>query len=318
MNKLAYQKYKKNEQIMSHNKLLDRDPSVIFTTSNKNELKVYQGNQIYLNHGDNFELRFFNPLQEKIGVEIVFNGIKKGDSYLILNPGQDVFLDRFLDEQRKMLFETYSIDAENKDAVEAIAKNGLITFNFYRESWKNNVKTEVDVKYEFPPKPYEYNYISTTNNPTTFNGIYNGTYNGSITLSGSSTTNSTVTLDGLFSSSNLMNCNSRTYTYTSNFSDNTIGLSGLNGESGSIGTTSLNINSIETGRIEKGETSTQKLKNVNVNFSDTSFHTISYKLMPYSAKAQSINEIREYCTECGYRLRKSSWKFCPKCGEKII
>ena len=116
---------------MKNNKMLNRNPSVQ-VTSKRNELKVYQDNIIYLNDGDNFELKLFNPLKEKIGVEIIFNSVKKGDSYLILNPGQDVFLDRFLDEQRKMLFETYNIDGNNKEAVEAVENNGLITFNFYK------------------------------------------------------------------------------------------------------------------------------------------------------------------------------------------
>ena len=85
---------------MTHNRMLDRAPSCAIL-HNRNELKVYQDNQVYLNDGDNFELRFFNPTNFKIGVEIVFNGLKKGDGYLVLNPGQDLILDRFLDEQRK-------------------------------------------------------------------------------------------------------------------------------------------------------------------------------------------------------------------------
>ena len=117
---------------MTHYRMLDRAPSVVIT-SNRNELKVYQDNVVYLNDGDNFELRFFNPLQEKIGVEIMFNGLKKGDGFLVVNPGQDLILDRFLDEQRKMLFETYVIDGNNEAAVEAIQQNGIITFNFYKE-----------------------------------------------------------------------------------------------------------------------------------------------------------------------------------------
>ena len=111
---------------MGHYKMLDRMPSAMIT-SGHNELKVYQGNIVYLNDGDNFELRFFNPLKEKIGVEINFNGIKKGDGYLVLNPGQDITLDRFLDEQRKMLFETYTVDGKNKAAIEAIEENGINT-----------------------------------------------------------------------------------------------------------------------------------------------------------------------------------------------
>jgi rRNA maturation endonuclease Nob1 len=29
------------------------------------------------------------------------------------------------------------------------------------------------------------------------------------------------------------------------------------------------------------------------------------------------SEIRNYCNECGIRIRKSSWKFCPECGNEI-
>ena len=54
---------------MTHNRMLERFPSVSIS-SKRNELKVYQGNTVYLNDGDNFELRFFNPLTEKLGVEI--------------------------------------------------------------------------------------------------------------------------------------------------------------------------------------------------------------------------------------------------------
>jgi hypothetical protein len=295
---------------MTNNKLLDRNPSVQIS-SKRNELKIYQGNIIYLNSGDNFELNFFNPINEKIGVSIEFNGIKKGDSYLILNPGQNVFLDRFLDEQRKMLFETYNIDGNNKESLEAIEKNGLITFNFYKEYWRSNNINEVNVNYEFPPKPYDYNNLNNT-------GTYYGNYFGNSSIT--SLTGNCISFSGFFDTNNSNSkYNSDTscvYTQSCNSLNNNIFNSSSN-IGGSTFTSSLNINSIETGRVEKGELSDQKLKNVNVEFSNTSFYSISYKLMPYSSKSQSINEIREYCNECGYRLRKSSWKFCPKCGTKI-
>jgi len=301
---------------MKNNKLLDRQPSVQIT-SKRNELKVYQDNIIYLNDGDNFELRFFNPLKEKIGVEVIFNSVKKGDSYLILNPGQDIFLDRFLDEQRKMVFETYNIDGNNKEAVEAVENNGLITFNFYKEYFRSNTNNEVNVKYEFPPKPDK-------------NGSFNGIYYNNFSLSAGNS-NGFSQFGNSNSNSRIYSTNDINYAYTqscnsfNNSTFNTTGNVGL----GSISTSSLNINStptssttsinsIETGRIEKGELSDQKLKNVNVEFSNTSFYSIAYKLMPNSTKSQSINEIREYCGDCGYRLRKSTWKFCPKCGNKIL
>jgi len=290
--------------------MLNRNPSVQ-VTSKRNELKVYQDNIIYLNDGDNFELKLFNPLKEKIGVEIIFNSVKKGDSYLILNPGQDVFLDRFLDEQRKMLFETYNIDGNNKEAVEAVENNGLITFNFYKEYFRSNNSNEVNVKYEFPPKPTKYE-----------NNYGNSTF---ITLSGNSTFNSSNSNSRCYSDLSGINniytqsCNNignMSFSSTDNLGISSTYTSSLN--INSTPTSTLSVNTIETGRIEKGDLSEQKLKNVNVAFSDTFFHSISYKLMPYSSKSQSINEIREYCGDCGYRLRKSTWKFCPKCGEKII
>ena len=318
---------------MKNNKLLDRHPSVQIT-KNRNELKVYQSNIIYLNNGDNFELNFFNPLQQKIGVSIEFNGVKKGESYLVLNPGQNVFLDRFLDEQRKMLFDTYDIDENNKEAVDAIEKNGLITFNFYNEYYINNNKNEVNVNYNFPPIPNNCNYIgylnsnSVNNTGTSYSNYY---ANSTITLSGDCCSSTHTFNQFDTSNSNSRYCSDMSGIYNVNakscnsLNNLSFGVTGNIGIGNNSSTSNLNINStstslnniIETGRIEKGELSNQKLKNVNVEFSNNSFYSISYKLMPYSSKSKSINEIREYCTCCAYRLRKSSWKFCPKCGTKI-
>jgi len=296
-------------------------------------LKVYQGNQIYLNHGDNFELRFFNPLNYKIGVEIVFNGIKKGDSYLVLNPGQDITLDRFLDEQRKMLFETYTVDGNNKEAVKAIEQNGLITFNFYKEYYNTNNVNDVKVNYNFPPEPYTYNtnysksvkkskgtkgfngsngtggfqvFGSANSNSRTYSspGVYlneidNSSFSGTLSMSGNAGLGSTTITNNLSVNS----------TFTSSFQQDYIFPS-------SAGPAPV-IDTIETGRVEKGELSNQNLRQVNAQFQSVAFNSVSYKLLPYSAKSVEINEVRHYCPDCGYRLRKDSWSFCPKCGHKL-
>jgi hypothetical protein len=293
--------------------MLDRAPSVVIT-SKKNELKVYQGNTVYLNDGDNFELRFFNPMNFKVGVEINFNGIKKGDGYLVLNPGQDIILDRFLDEQRKMLFETYIINGNSKEAVEAIAKNGIITFNFYKEHG-SYVPEDVNINYAFPPKPFKH-----TRHVKGMNGN-SGTVGNSGTAGTPYFTNSVTTS---------VNYNS---TFTSpgvSFFESDISYS-TGSLSRGISTENLDldedycftsssipvIDNLETGRIEMGEISNQQLKTVNAQFSSTPIHTVTYQLLPYSAMNRTIGEIREYCTSCGYRLRKNTWDFCPKCGSKI-
>jgi hypothetical protein len=74
--------------------------------------------------------------------------------------------------------------------------------------------------------------------------------------------------------------------------------------------------SIETGRIEKGGKSDQKFSNVSMDFESFSFHTIKYKILPKSNKNVTMNEIRNYCSECGRKLKKE-YKFCPSCGHKL-
>lgn len=317
---------------MTHSRMLDRLPSVL-VTSNRNELKLYQDNIVYLNDGDNFELRFFNPTQEKVGVEIMFNGIKKGDSYLVLNPGQDVILDRFLDEQRKMLFETYVVNGNNQEAVEAIQQNGIITFNFYKEYFNsfNSNQPDVNINYNFPPKPYNTSYTKTLSRGVAGSSSSAGTSGNSGTkgmagtsgsLSPSNFGNATTTVGNTYST--LSNTNgigniyySNTSTWTSSFKSPGVFTTEIDQSFASMDMLDLEESELETGRIEKGEVSNQTLKTINAQFSPTKFHSVSYKLLPYSAKNTTVGEIREYCGDCGYRLRKQTWKFCPKCGEKI-
>jgi hypothetical protein len=290
--------------------MMDRLPSVLIT-SNRNELKVYQGNVVYLNNGDNFELRFFNPTKFKIGVEISFNGTKKGNGYLVVNPGQDIILDRFLNEQRKMLFETYNIDSNNKSALEAIEENGIISFNFYKEhslNWNNsfnyNSDKDVKIKYKFPKKAKNVNLygsistFSTTKSPYTYSSTINRIYS-----QGSTGPAGPVGTPGSqgpsFSDYN---------TTSSVFYDN---ITLTNNQF------SISNNILETGRIEKGDTSEQNIATVNVQFENTPFHSVTYKILPISTMNMTNKEIRQYCPECRYRLRKQTWKYCPSCGEKI-
>jgi hypothetical protein len=341
---------------MTHQRMMDRAPSCAIL-HNRNELKVYQGNQVYLNDGDNFELRFFNPTNFKIGVEINFNGINKGDGYLVLNPGQDLILDRFLDEQRKMLFETYVVDGNNDAAVKAIQQNGVINFNFYKEnSYRHNYQdNSVNIKYNFPPKPPKPPKHLTPNYGNTY--VTNNYYG--VSISGSTGWSGTGGVAGVYGaigvagpagapgycystkSSGLPHFTNVSSTYNSNpTSYQTPGIF-INETDNSTFTTSSTLDSLnysdyvaehidnniafseyiafnplETGRIEKGDISSQTSKSVNAQFQSKPFHSITYKLMPISSMNRTVKEVRAYCGSCGYRLRKSSWQFCPSCGEK--
>ena len=276
----------------NHYRMQDRVPSVIITT-NRNELKVYQGNQVYLNDGDNFELRFFNPTGQKLGISIEFNGVNKGNGLLVINPGQDITLDRFLDEQRKMLFETYTVDGNNSDAVKAIQQNGIINFKFFKErsGFGHNSFGSSGTR----GLPHFTNCSNSNSNSRL--------YSKSVKTKSASRGISLESMSG------------------DQFDDSYLGIAG-----GAIGSSNLNQNfsatmdsmqPLETGRIEMGEQSNQELKHVDMKFESSPFYTVSYKMMPFSAKATEVQEVRAYCTQCGYRIRKASWKFCPKCSSKI-
>ena len=308
---------------MSHYRLNDVEPSAIVTV-NGSEKKIYDNNQIFLNPNDTFEFRFFNPLQEKIGIEINFDGQKKGNSLLILNPGEDISLDRFLDDKKKMKYSTYFINGKNEQAVKATEKNGLVTINFYKEELWNN------------------NFYSGTFNTTGWSGgtsrgasLQNfGSINSSSAtkkwspiLENTSISNSVVDYSEYLcdnsggdidyvdyvadsSTSNItLDSMDVTHTYTANLGDNFKSFSSQNKNS-----RVYNEEKLETGRVEKGDESNQDFETVDTKFQSTPFHTINYMLKPESTKQQNIGEIRNYCSRCGYRIRKQSWNYCPKCS----
>jgi hypothetical protein len=73
---------------------------------------------------------------------------------------------------------------------------------------------------------------------------------------------------------------------------------------------------IETGRIEKGQSSDQDFVTVNENFSQYVSHKVVYKILPLGNKTTEIKEIVNYCPECG-KKQKKEYKFCPSCGTKL-
>jgi hypothetical protein len=75
--------------------------------------------------------------------------------------------------------------------------------------------------------------------------------------------------------------------------------------------------SMETGRTEKGEASSQQFSQANSNFSFFANTTVTLQILPEDMKAVEAGEIRNYCSECGTRIKKSNWKFCPSCGTKL-
>jgi hypothetical protein len=103
-----------------------------FITKSKQRLKQ-QIDTVYLNDGDEFEIELYNPTQNKVLAKIEMNGNSIGNG-IILRPGERIFLERYLDEAKKFLFETYVVNGNNKEVQDAIENNGDVVVKFYDEA----------------------------------------------------------------------------------------------------------------------------------------------------------------------------------------
>lgn len=83
-----------------------------------------------------------------------------------------------------------------------------------------------------------------------------------------------------------------------------------------IGDITNTSNLMETGRVEKGDESNQVFKTESGNFNNWYSKNFTFNILPDSKKVVKMSEVKNYCHECGYRMRKQSWKFCPSCGKK--
>jgi len=245
-------------------------PEAWIAVSN-NRQKIYgeQTGLVYLDNGQEFEIELYNPTTVSYLAKIYLNGKSISTSGLVLKPGQRYFLDRFIDEKKKLVFSTYEVE-DSKEVKKAIESNGKIRVEFYPEQ--------------------------TT--PSWFGGI---TY----TTNGTGTYNPTITTGGTYYNTNLVN---------------TSGIGSLTSYSSSTSNQSVNMSmaaSLETGRVEKGDTSNQNFGSDHGTYHWTHTYTSEYQILPRSVKPIEVSEIRSYCPECGVRIKKKTWKFCPSCGESL-
>ena len=241
-------------------------------TSKKSRHKIYDGKNIYLKNGTNFEIELHNPTSIRYMAKIWINGKLISTSGIVINPGRRDYIERFIDKNAKFEFKTYEVDnvEETKGARE---KNGLVKIEFYPEIQKINTKG-----------------VTITNPPVFYD---NYTYKSD---------NMTMSVSSFHSSTSFTGPNLR----SSKMSLNELGLK-----------ESATTDSIETGRVSQGGESSQKFSTTTGDFHTIPFYIYEYHLLPESLKAIEAQEIRNYCGECGIRIKKSNWKFCPNCGEKL-
>lgn len=263
---------------------------------------------VYLNDGDEFQIQLFNPTNRVIGAKLKFNNEHKGwtssNNYIVLRPGERVWLERFLDCHDKFVFNTYEV-SNSRQVLEAIKDNGDITVEFYYEDNSNrsgNITISRPILYSEP-----------------FTFVPDIVYCGN-NISGSikcGTNLCTVSED-----SNSISAVSQTLGITSNPSATTTAGSAYYSDS-AYTTTKKEYNphksdkTVETGRVEHGSYSGQNFKNVYYDFESWPFVTKNFKLLPVSRKQYSEHDLKKvYCTNCGKKLL-SKFKFCPACGTKV-
>lgn len=267
-----------------------------FIAVNKSRIKQYDKSSntptYYLKKGQEFQLELFNPTTGTILAKIFLNGNAISQGGLVLRPGERIFLDRYIDVAKKFLFDTYEV-SNTSEVKKAIEDNGDFKVEFYREYTPNYFGTPLSGYYNFGNLP-NIGSIST-------NSTINGYYGGNITLT---TTNSNGNLNLTTNDTYLSNSIPTSLNYTST-------LDGPNIRQVSSKKT------IETGRVEQGSESDQKLQTVNKNWEHYPFHTIEYKMLPLSQKINTTDDVKvkRYCTNCGSKLGPTH-KFCSNCGSK--
>ena len=271
-----------------------------YITKDRKRLKQF-GQTVYLNNGDEFQLELFNPSSTTVLAKIKLDGSYISGGGIVLKPGQRVFLERYLDDARKFKFETYEVDGTSNEVLDAIAGNGDVVIDFFDEYkqpvWNNNI---------------------------TYGGSFGGpihTYSTNpFTVNGGSPTFTTTSVN--YSSTNTAGINLNTTSVSNTFAGPNIrskrGILKSKGNSRSEVTMDmLSMDSIETGRVEKGGSSDQSFKNVDKTFNHYICATSIWKILPISQKVFEKQDLKVYCTNCGKKRKKDSDKFCSSCGNKF-
>lgn len=252
-------------------------PNAWIVSSNDRGRKSIKSGKVFLNDGDEFEIELFNPLTVSVLADIKLNGQSISKTGLVVKPGQRVYLDCFIDDRKKFKFSTYEIE-NSGESLDATQNNGLLEVFFYKEdvitldNWQRKFDRIIVEKY-YPYNPYPWH------NPyTVWYGTTNPCYNTVITTSGSGIIGTTTTSNAYYSSNNIVNCS-----YTSGVDLSNLNISGSNNMN--------SINSIETGRVEKGEKSKQKFTEVDMDFEKHYISSTIIQILPESRKPVETKDI---------------------------
>jgi hypothetical protein len=253
-----------------------------YITKGKQRVKQFNG-LVYLNDGDNFEVEIFNPTTNHILAQVSMNGKSISRAGLVLRPGERVFLERYIDTNNKFVYSTYEVNGGNIEVQKAIAFNGIVKVEFFNEQ-QPIYNWGTTVTYVNPPTLTIWPPLT---NPTVY---YNCNSN---QVLGSNKTS--VTLDTM----SIMDMSQASMELPKSFPPE------------------QTSRKIETGTVEKGDSSKQSFKTSSRNFQYSSFYNVEWKILPKSQQPITSKDLQQYCTECGTKIIKSTFKFCSNCGNKL-
>lgn len=268
-------------------------PSAWVVSSDKGRKSIKNG-KVYLKDKEEFQIELFNPLTDCVLADIKLNGNTISQSGLVIRPGERFYLDCFVDDNKKFVFNTYEVEDSQSTKV-AISKNGMLEVFFYKESvvslknWRSRFDRVIIEKYYPVHYPHYQPYWYTTPN------VYCGT--GTITTTGGLSGTTTggyyvndTTIGGVYggtlnnlttSNANLQPINS-TYTSGINISD-----------LGNMATATSYSSTIETGRVERGSKSNQKFEEVDMDFEKFHISSIVLQLLPESVKPVDTKDLKK-------------------------
>jgi len=267
-------------------------PSAWIVTPNDKGRKSIKSGKVFLKDKEEFEIELFNPLTVSVLADIKLNGQSISKTGLVIKPGQRVYLDCFIDDRKKFKFSTYEIE-NSGEALDATQNNGLLEVFFYKEdvitldNWQRKFDRVIVEKY-YPYNPYPW-YLHTTNNPYT---VWYGT--GSPTIGGSCVTTNLNTTGGtgtITTNGSIIGTTTNNAVYNSQ-SINSSYTTDLNVSYGGTTVNNLfSVNNIETGRVEKGESSKQKFTEVDMDFEKHYISSTIIQILPESRKPAEVKDV---------------------------
>ena len=280
-----------------------------YISKDRKRLKQF-GQTVYLNNGDEFQLELFNPSSTTVLAKIKLDGSYISGGGIVLKPGQRVFLERYLDDARKFKFETYEVDGTSNEVLDAIAGNGDVVIDFfdeYKQPVWNNPITYIGGSFGGPIHTYNTNTIS--------GGYVNTTLSNNASFTSSSNTAgvnfNTTSISNTFAGPNkreILGPNKKGVLRSLKSKPNS---------RSEVTMDMLSMDSIETGRVEKGGSSDQSFQTVNKTFNHYACSTSIWKILPVSQQVFEKQDLKVYCTNCGKKRKKDSDKFCSSCGNKF-